>query len=104
MQLMGRYCGAITANASLIANDVDLVLIPEIKFRTDKVVRYIKKVLKRKQRAVVVIGEGSGESLQDFDTSQGVVDSSGNLLPFNIGKYIETEFRKLEAEGITVRY
>ena len=31
-------------------------------------------------------------------------DASGNLLPFNIGKFVEQELRKLEHEGITVRY
>jgi 6-phosphofructokinase 1 len=78
VKLMGRFAGFITAHATLASGDVDLCLIPEVPLVPEGpagFLPHLRRVLKSKGHAVVVVAEGAGEDL----LTQEVLDRGGSL-------------------------
>ncbi len=71
--------------AALASHDVDFVLIPELPFRLDGPGGFLGRLrdrVRRRGHAVVVVAEGAGQDLFDYD---GAVDASGNARLADIG-------------------
>lgn len=85
VKLMGRESGFVAANASLASSDVNLVLVPEVPFRMDRLIHFLSERLKRKAHAVIVVAEGAG---QDLVPTEGT-DASGNRNLGDIGVYLK---------------
>ena len=90
VKLMGRQSGFIAATAALATQEANFVLIPEIEFSLGGKKGFItalKKRIKERKHALVIVGEGAGQFLfenQDFDT-----DASGNIKFKDIGIYLK---------------
>ncbi len=108
VKLMGRNAGFITAGASVISQEVDFTLIPEIPFPLEGPGGFLEALADRIQRrdhAVVVVAEGAGQHL--FDQSEMERDDSGNVRHKDIGRFlrqkINEHFEKLKIP-VNVKY
>jgi 6-phosphofructokinase 1 len=86
VKLMGRESGFIAAYATLASSDVNLVLIPEIRFSLEKVFAYLEERIVRKRHAVIVVAEGAG---QEHIPAEGT-DASGNKKLGDIGLFLKS--------------
>jgi 6-phosphofructokinase 1 len=103
VRLMGRESGFVAAYAALASSDVNLVLVPEVPFRLERVFDWLGDRLRRKSHAVIVAAEGAG---QDLVAHQGT-DRSGNRLLGDIGLFLRqaiTEHFKGSSTPAAVRY
>lgn len=92
VKLMGRHAGFIAAGASVVSQEVDFVLVPEIPFPLDGDTGFLP-ALERRMRdhghTVVVVAEGAGQHLLDGEEERR--DASGNLLHEDIGGYLRNK-------------
>jgi 6-phosphofructokinase 1 len=89
VKLMGRHAGFIAAGASVISQEVDFTLVPEIPFPLDGEEGFLaalERRMRRRAHAVIVVAEGAGQHL--FEQSQQRRDASGNLLHEEIGGFL----------------
>jgi len=108
VKLMGRHAGFIAAGATIVSQDVNFTLIPELPFALDGTGGFLE-VLKRRildrGHAVVVVAEGAGQHL--FSKITGARDASGNVKLHDIGlllaRAIESFFAA-ERLPMTLRY
>ncbi len=103
VKLMGRHSGFIAAYATLASSDVNLALVPEAPFTTEKILSFLTQRLKKKSHAVIVVAEGAG---QDQVSSPGK-DESGNKKPGDIGLFLKERItERFTSSGIpvTVKY
>jgi 6-phosphofructokinase 1 len=82
VKVMGRHSGFIACYAALASHDVDFVLIPEVPFLLEPFMRVLRERVRQRGHAVVVVAEGAGQDLLDYD---GAVDASGNARLADIG-------------------
>src|SRR6201996_3382985 len=82
VKVMGRHSGFIACYAALASHDVDFVLIPEVPFALEPFLRQLRDRVRRRGHAVVVVAEGAGQDLFEYD---GAVDASGNARLADIG-------------------
>lgn len=98
VKLMGRHSGFVAAAAALASSDVNLVLVPEVPFRMDRLSSFLVERFKRKTHAVIVVAEGAG---QELVAGEGT-DASGNKRLGDIGTYLRDEIKaQLLARGTT---
>ena len=86
VKLMGRHAGFIAAGASVVSQDVNFTLVPEIEFPLEGengLLPTLEKRLQAKRHAVIVVAEGAGQHL--FGEASQDRDSSGNLISHDIG-------------------
>jgi len=108
VKLMGRDSGYIAASASVASQDVNFVLVPESPFELDGrdgFLNLLKKRLKSKRHAVIVVAEGAGQEF--FDGSEHKKDQSGNVLHSDIGLYLKdriSQFLKKDKFEHTIKY
>ncbi len=96
IKLMGRDSGFIAAHAAVSIQEVNVVLVPEIKFDLygpNGLCSYLKKRLEAAKHAVIVVAEGAGQEL--FENIPVKTDASGNKLKHDIGLYLK---EKIEEE------
>jgi len=89
VKLMGRHAGFIAAGASVVSQEVDFTLVPEIPFPLDGengLLSALERRMKDRAHAVIVVAEGAGQHL--FDSGQQQRDASGNLLHQDIGQFL----------------
>jgi 6-phosphofructokinase 1 len=110
IKIMGRLSGHIAAHAALAQNDVNFVLIPEVPFDLEGergFLTALKKRIKSRGHAVILVAEGAGQDLFQNNTSALERDASGNIRLHDIGLFlknsIETYFRKIDLE-INLKY
>src|ERR1700753_1050892 len=85
VKVMGRHSGFIACYAALASHDADFVLVPEVPFALDGpggFLRVLRDRVRRQGHAVVVVAEGAGQDLFDYD---GAVDASGNARLADVG-------------------
>ena len=99
VKLMGRDSGFIAANAVLAIQEVNFVLIPEIKFELygqNGFLEILRQRLEARHHAVIVVAEGAGQEF--FEISADNKDASGNIKHEDIGVYLKNkiseEFKK----------
>lgn len=105
VKLMGRHCGWVAATATLAARHVDMVLIPEMEVKIEKVLEHVTRVMKRKKYMVIVVAEGCGDTL--LDASAMGTDAGGNKVLPDVGPWLKDAVLahcKKEAIPITIKY
>ncbi len=86
VKLMGRNSGSIAAGASVVSQEVNFTLVPEIQFPLDGERGFLATLenrMRRRSHAVIVIAEGAGQHL--FDPAELHRDASGNLQLQDVG-------------------
>ena len=92
VKLMGRHAGFIAAGASVISQEVDFTLVPEIPFPLHGEHGFLAALERRmrdSEHAVIVVAEGAGQHL--LEAGQQRRDASGNLLHAEIGGYLQDQ-------------
>ncbi len=104
VKLMGRASGFIAASATLANNVVNFCLIPEVDFSLEGFLLALKKRIRRRGYAVIVVGEGAGQDLLQQDLG---ADASGNPRLGDIGLFLKhkiNEFFAHEQTEVTLKY
>ena len=108
VKLMGRHAGFIAAGATIVSQDVNFTLIPELPFALDGKGGFLE-VLKRRildrGHAVIVVAEGAGQHL--FSETPDARDASGNIKLNDIGPLLARaieSFFAAERLPMTLRY
>jgi 6-phosphofructokinase 1 len=86
VKLMGRDSGFIAANAALAAQEVNLVLIPELNFDLygpAGLLKWLRARLEKKHHVLIAVAEGAGQHLFEDQTAE--KDASGNVKFKDIG-------------------
>ena len=87
VKLMGRDSGFIAAHATLSAQEVNFILVPEMgEFLLEGEHGFLSALKKRillKHHALILVAEGAGQHL--FEREPGQRDSSGNIKRNDIG-------------------
>lgn len=99
VKVMGRESGFIAANATLATNDVNFLLVPEMKFELDGPKGFLaslKKRLERSNHAVILVAEGAGQYF--FQNTEKRYDPSGNEKLNDIGLYLKEEIKNYLAK------
>lgn len=108
VKLMGRHAGFIAAGASIVSQEVDFTLIPEIEFPMDGENGFLPALetrMRRRGHAVIVVAEGAGQ--HHSSESSGEHDASGNLLHQDIGAVLNSRIRQYFSKiefPVTVKY
>jgi 6-phosphofructokinase 1 len=99
VKLMGRHAGFIAAGASVISQEVNFTLVPEIKFDLEGeqgLLETLRRRIEAKGHAVIVVAEGAGQHL--FSEKSEDHDASGNTLSQDIGEYLRARIKSHFAE------
>lgn len=108
VKLMGRHAGAIAAGASVVSQEVDFTLVPEIPFPLEGengLLPSLQRRVARRSHAVVVVAEGAGQHL--FDELADQRDASGNLQHHDIGELLKqkiADYFKQRSIPIALKY
>jgi len=89
VKLMGRHAGFIAAGASVVSQEVDFTLVPEIPFPLEGEQGFLAALERRMRNAghaVIVVAEGAGQHLIRERSQQR--DASGNLLHQDVGTFL----------------
>ena len=98
VKLMGRESGAIALHASLASGDVNVVLVPEVKFTMEALISYLKRRFETRDHCLIVCAEGAGQDLLESSNRK---DASGNKVLSDIGDYLKKEIAGLlKASGV----
>jgi 6-phosphofructokinase 1 len=107
VKLMGRAAGFIAASATMASGEANFCFIPEAPLELegpDGFLARLKRRLKAREHAVVVVAEGAGQHLLDCANAH---DASGNRKLADIGVFLKEQIeRYLKAEGVpaSVKY
>jgi 6-phosphofructokinase 1 len=89
VKLMGRDSGFIAAAATIVSQDVNFALVPEIPLKLEGETGFLEtlkqRILKRRH-AVIAVAEGAG---QDLLHGEKVRDASGTVLHQDIGAFLK---------------
>jgi 6-phosphofructokinase 1 len=106
VKVMGRESGFIAAHTALASNDVNFVLVPEVKFELEGPHGFLAQLEKRlniRDHAVVLVAEGAGQELVETSGT----DASGNKKLGDIGaflsKRVAAHFQEKQRE-VTIKY
>jgi 6-phosphofructokinase 1 len=91
VKLMGRHSGFIAANAALANRNVNLVLVPEVRFDLEGengMYGYLEKRFRKHKSTVIVVAEGAGQELM---AATNKTDASGNVKLSDIGAFLKQE-------------
>lgn len=98
VKLFGRSSGFVALYATLASRDVNICLVPEIPFYLygeGGLLDYIFKRIEIKHHCVIVVSEGAGYAIKDYDLkSSGKTDKSGNPVLPDVGILIKEEINK----------
>ncbi|MFQ5686506.1 MAG: ATP-dependent 6-phosphofructokinase [Candidatus Scalindua sp.] len=107
VKVMGRESGFIAAHTAMALNDVNYVLIPEVRFDLEGengLLANLERRLKQRNHAVILVAEGAGqEYMKDYRAS----DASGNVQLNDIGIYLKeriSEYFKKNGMEINLKY
>ena len=104
VKLMGRHAGFIAAGASVVSQEVNFTLVPEIPFAVEGQQGFLQALANRlrdRGHAVVVVAEGAGQHL--FDAAQPRQDTSGNPIPEDIGDLLKQRIHAhFDRQGLAI--
>ncbi len=100
LETMGRYAGWIALHAG-VAGGADVILIPEIPYEIEEVVRACKKREKRQNFTIIVVGEGAKPRGGEQTVRETIEDSPdpvrlggiGNVLAEQLKPHLDSEIR-----------
>lgn len=99
VKLMGRDAGYIAAGASVVSQEVNFTLVPEIRFPLEGDRGFLASLERRirdRGHAVVVVAEGAGRHL--IESTELRRDKSGNILYEDVGLFLQQKIREHFAE------
>jgi 6-phosphofructokinase 1 len=99
VKLMGRDAGFIAAGATLISQEVDFTLVPEVAFLLDGengFLNALEQRMRKSEHAVIVVAEGAGQHLIEADETRR--DASGNVLRQDIGQFLKETIKHYFAQ------
>jgi 6-phosphofructokinase 1 len=108
VRLMGRDSGFIAAMATVVSQEVNFTLIPEIPFALEGrngLLEALRQRLARKRHALIVVAEGAGQNLCGDHVQRR--DASGNIIHADIGIYLRdriTAYFKEQGIAIAMKY
>ncbi len=108
VKVMGRHAGSIAAGASVVSQEVDFTLVPEIAFPLEGEGGFLAALesrMRRRSHAVIVVAEGAGQHL--FDKTEGGRDASGNRVHEDIGELLKNKIKAhfhAQAMPIAMKY
>ncbi|MFV1964184.1 MAG: ATP-dependent 6-phosphofructokinase [Pirellulaceae bacterium] len=94
VKLMGRHAGFIAAGASVVSQEVNFTLVPELPFPLDGengFLAALERRIRKRRHAVIVVAEGAGQHL--FDRAEEACDTSGNRLSHDIASLLKTRIK-----------
>jgi 6-phosphofructokinase 1 len=89
VKLMGRHAGFIAGGATVVSQDVNFTLIPEVPFRLEGERGFLATLRRRivaRNHAVIVVAEGAGQEL--LAGASAGRDASGNIKLRDIGQHL----------------
>lgn len=92
VKLMGRHSGFIAAGATVVSQEVDFTLVPEIPFPLhgpDGLLSGLEERLRQREHAVIVVAEGAGRHLMPAGDDQ--FDASGNRKLADVGLFLKSQ-------------
>lgn len=93
LETMGRYAGWIALHAG-IASGSDIVIIPEIPYEIDEVVKVCRERENGGQRfTIIAIAEGATAKGGEMVVSETIEDSPDPIRLGGIGKYLESQLK-----------
>jgi len=98
LRLMGRDSGYIAAQTTLASTDVNVCLVPEIKFDLEGkngLFEVITRRLNYKGHCVLAVAEGAGQHLMEGEAQY---DASGNLVHKDIGIFLKEKIKAYFAD------
>jgi 6-phosphofructokinase 1 len=104
VKLMGRDSGFIAAYSTLVDNQVNFCLVPEVPFTLEGFLSALERRLERRGHAVIVVAEGAGQELMASSQER---DPSGNVRYGDIGIRLRdaiTDHFKRIGTAITLKY
>ena len=90
VEVMGRHAGWIALHAG-IAGGASVVLIPEVKFSTDKVAAWVNSRFADGFAPIIVIAEGAIPQDGDMKVKDQTLDSFGHVKLSGIGDWLAQE-------------
>lgn len=108
VKLMGRHAGFIAAGASVVSQEVDFTLVPEVAFPLEGnggFLHALEQRMRQRGHAVVVVAEGAGQYLLEAASRR--CDKSGNLMHQDIGIFLRKRIADHFAERefpIAIKY
>lgn len=90
VEVMGRHAGWIALHAG-IAGGASAVLIPEVKFSTDKVAAWVNSRFADGFAPIIVIAEGAIPQDGDMKVKDQTLDSFGHVKLSGIGEWLAQE-------------
>ncbi|HEX2957240.1 MAG TPA: ATP-dependent 6-phosphofructokinase [Chitinispirillaceae bacterium] len=107
VKLMGRESGYIAAYTAIAANDVNIVLVPEVPFDFEGpkgLLEHLKFRIEKRKHALIIVAEGVGQDLIAKETG---FDASGNKKLADIGLFLKEKigayFKSINTP-VTLRY
>ncbi len=97
VKLMGRDSGFIAANAALGMNDVNYLIIPEVKFDLEKFLSWLEDRINSRRHAVICVAEGAGQEELRKDKEL-KYDASGNPVLEDIGLFLKNKIKEFFKE------
>lgn len=96
IEVMGRNAGWLTGATALAkgpdSEGVDFIYLPEIPFRTNKVLNDVRELMKTKKSIVIAVSEGvkdeGGSMYSDTIGNTTAVDAFGHKLLSGVGQYL----------------
>eukprot|EP01118_Nematostelium_gracile_P009319 TRINITY_DN3129_c0_g1_i1.p1 TRINITY_DN3129_c0_g1~~TRINITY_DN3129_c0_g1_i1.p1 ORF type:complete len:427 (+),score=106.02 TRINITY_DN3129_c0_g1_i1:124-1404(+) len=104
VKLMGRESGFIALYASVASSEVNLLLLPEVRFDWDAIYKHVEWRLKTRNHCIIVVAEGAG---QEHCQGSNKFDKSGNKILEDIGLLVKSKLSHyLDSKGIenTIKY
>jgi 6-phosphofructokinase 1 len=95
VKLMGRDAGFIVAGATVVSQEVNFSLVPEVCFPLEGdngFLATLEQRVRQRGHAVIVVAEGAGQHL--FETSDRRRDASGNIRYEDIGLFLRERIRE----------
>jgi 6-phosphofructokinase 1 len=89
VKLMGRHAGFIACGATIVSQEVNFTLIPEVPFELDGprgILAALARRLEERRHALVVVAEGAG---QHFFEAPAGLDKSQNVKLHDIGPFLK---------------
>jgi len=94
VEVMGRYAGWIALQAG-IASGADIILIPEIPFRFDKICHVIRERVKTgRHHSIIVVAEGAKPEGGDMLVKKVVEDSADTIRLGGIGEMLANKIQQ----------
>jgi 6-phosphofructokinase 1 len=89
VKVMGRHAGFIACGATIVSQEVNFTLIPEVPLVLDGPRGFLAALEKRmndRRHALIVVAEGAGQELFEKTTGR---DASGNVKLHDIGPHLK---------------